>query len=138
VKQRLIAGAVFMSTLNLAQADQHAITQVINNYAQGTATADTKIIDHAFHHDFRVIALTKEGPRVIDKATYLSLLKDGKIGGIPRKLEVKHIEVQDKTAHARISLTSDKVVFNDQLQFIQEPQGWKIINNLTEVTAIQD
>ncbi len=127
-----------MSMFNPVQADQQAITQVIQDYAAGTAMLDITVIDQVFHDDFRVIALTQEGPRVIDKPMYLSLLKDGKIGGVPRILKVKHIEIQDKTAHATIILTSDKVVFNDQLQFIQDSQGWKIINNLTEVLAINN
>ena len=126
-----------MSMYNMAQADQQAITQVIHHYAEATASRDTKTIDQTFHADFRVVALTPEGPRILDKATYLTLLEGGKIGGIKRQLEVKHIEVQDKTAQAKISLTSDKVVFNDQLQLIQAPHGWQIVNNLTEVTPIQ-
>ena len=127
-----------MSMYNLAQADQQAITQVIHHYAEATASRDTKIIKQTFHDDFRVIALTAEGPRVLDKTTYLRLLEDGKIGGVKRKLEVKHIEIQDKTAHAKISLSSDTVIFNDQLQFIQAPQGWQIVNNLTEITPIEN
>ncbi len=127
-----------MSMFNAVQADQQAITQIIQDYAEGTATGDVVTIDQAFHDDFRVIALTQDGPRIIDKLMYLNLLKDGKIGGIPRRLKVKHIEIQDKTAHATITLSSDKVVFNDQLQFIQESQGWKIINNLTEVVVIKN
>lgn len=138
MKKLIIAGVVFMSMFNAVQADQQAITQIIQDYAEGTATGDVVTIDQAFHDDFRVIALTQDGPRIIDKLMYLNLLKDGKIGGIPRRLKVKHIEIQDKTAHATITLSSDKVVFNDQLQFIQESQGWKIINNLTEVVVIKN
>lgn len=126
-----------MSLSNLAQADQSAITQVINHYADATASRDATSIDQLFHSDFRVIALTADGPRVLDKQQYIALLKDEKIGGVPRALEVKHIDVQDKTAHAKISLTSEQVVFHDQLHLIQAPQGWQIINNLTEVTPIK-
>ncbi len=126
-----------MSMFNVEQADQQAITQLIQDYTEGTATGDIAVIDQTFHDDFRVIALTQEGSRILDKPTYLSLLKDGKIGGVSRVLKVKHIEIQDKTAHATITLTSDKVTFNDQLQFIQDSQGWKIINNLTQVLSIK-
>lgn len=127
-----------MSLSTLALADQTAITQVIHQYADATASRDVKVIENTFHDDFRVIALTAEGPRVLNKTSYLTLLTDKKIGGVPRTLNVKHIEVQGKTAHAHISLSSEEVVFHDQLQFIQAPQGWQIINNLTEVRPIKN
>jgi ketosteroid isomerase-like protein len=130
----LIVGAMIMSLSNLAQADQHAITQVIHHYADATASRDAATISRLFHDDFRVIALTEEGPRVLDKSQYLTLLKDEKIGGVARTLAIKHINVQDKTAHANVSLTSEKAVFHDQLHLIQTPEGWQIINNLTQVT----
>lgn len=127
-----------MSMYNTAQADQQAITQVIQHYADATASRDVKTINQTFHDDFRVIAITAEGPRVLDKSTYLKLLEDRKIGGMKRKLKVKNIEIQDQTAHANISLTGDTVIFHDQLQLIQAPQGWQIVNNLTEVTPVEN
>ena len=125
-----------MSMNQAALADQKAIEQVIQHYQVATFKRDTAILNQAFHADFRVVALTAEGPKVLDKASYMGLLEAGEIGGVERKLEVKHINVQGKTAHAQISLSSDKVVFNDQLQFVLMDKRWQIVNNLTQVTPI--
>ncbi len=125
-----------MSINVTAQADQQAIHQVIKHYQSATFTRDIKTLDKAFHDDFRVVALTADGPKVLDKVTYMGLLEAGKIGGVERELEVKHIEIQDKTAHAHIILSSQKAVFNDQLQLVFMDKGWQIVNNLTQVTPI--
>lgn len=136
MKNLLLLGIIIMSMNQAAQADPKAIKQVLQHYQEATYTRDMKLLDQAFHDDFRVVALTPEGPRVLNKDTYMSLLETGKIGGVERKLDIKHIDIEGKTAHAKISLSSEKMVFNDQLQLVLMDQGWQIVNNLTQVSSI--
>ena len=91
------------------------------------------MVDQSFHPDFRVVALTEQGVRVIDKESYLSLLGAKKIGGQLRTLLIKQISIQDHSAQVNVSLSGKKTVFNDPLQLLKQKGAWQIVNNLTEV-----
>jgi|GEM_PF-2158062 len=132
--KNLLTGALLMtlSSISIASNEQEII-QVIHNYAQGTETNNVSLIDQSFHPDFRVVALTEQGVRVIDKKSYLSLLGAKKIGGQQRTLLIKQLNIQSQTAQANVKLSGGKSVFNDKLQLLKQKGVWQIVNNLTEV-----
>ncbi len=109
------------------------IRQVIENYAAGADNRDAAKLETAFHDDFRVIALTAEGVRNIDKETYINLIREEKIGGVERVLKIEWITSKNDTARAEIRLKSPMVTFHDDLSFIKDQQVWRIVNNVTQV-----
>jgi hypothetical protein len=135
----VLIGALLMSLLiaqsNLSIAsNEQDIMQVIDNYVQGTEENNVSLIEQSFHPDFRVVALTEEGTRILDKQNYLNLLKAKKIGGTQRTLNIKQLNIQNQFALVSLSLEGEKVIFNDQLQLVQLHGTWQIVNNLTQVT----
>lgn len=125
-----------MALSSMAQSDRDEIMDVIYQYMDATEHNKVAVIDEIFHDDFRVMAHTVDGLRVLDKSTYLNLLREKKIGGNARSLDIKSIEMQSNTASAQIDLVGDKTVFHDRLQLIQSEGGWKIVHNLTEVSGL--
>jgi hypothetical protein len=121
--------------MNVTKTDENLnlIRQVIENYADGADKRDDTKLEKAFHEDFRVIALTAEGIRHMDKQTYLTLIRDEKIGGVDRTLEIEWITSKNDTARAEIRLKSPMVTFFDDLSFIKNQTGWQIVNNITQV-----
>jgi hypothetical protein len=124
--------------INQTKTDENLnlIRQVIENYAAGADQRDIDKLDKAFHENFRVIAVTDEGVRNLDKETYLNLIKGEKIGGVERDLEIEWITTKNDTARAEVWLKSGAVVFNDDLSFIRDQQEWQIINNVTQVVPV--
>jgi len=125
-----------MALSSMAKSDRDEIMDVIYLYMDATEHNKVAVIDEIFHDDFRVMAYTADGLRVLDKSTYLNLLREKKIGGNARNLDIKSIELQSNTASAQIDLVGDKAVFHDRLQLIQSEGGWKIVHNLTEVSGL--
>ena len=109
------------------------VMSVLKQYALGTEHSDTNMLNAAFHEHFRVVAMTKDGLRVINKKDYLSLIKAKKIGGNSRELSIQSIAGNENVMQVSLTLTGEKQVFNDQIGLIKEDKTWKILHNTTQV-----
>lgn len=84
-----------------------------------------------------MIALTADGVRKLDKNSYFKLIKDKKIGGVARKLNIIAADDDGHIGTAKVTLTGDKAVFHDHLTLIKTPTGWQIVANATRVAAVK-
>jgi hypothetical protein len=116
--------------------DLSPIKEVIEAYAKGADTRNLDALDTSFHDHFRVVAMTPEGVRNLDKQTYLQLIRDEKIGGVDRSLDIEWITADGDTARAEVTLSTPKAVFHDDLALIRDSGTWQIVNNVTRVEAI--
>ena len=125
------------TTLNQEQhpSVNQQVMNVINQYVKGTEFFDSTILDKAFHEKFRVVAMTQDGLRVINKQEYLSLIKAEKIGGNKRELEVLNVIESDTIMQISLTLSNEKQVFHDHLALIKENDYWEILHNTTHVTG---
>lgn len=121
--------------VNAATAnEQTAIQKVLEAYWQGADSQNTMTLSRVLHDDYRVIALTAEGNRLILKQDYLDLIKAKKIGGTPRQFEVIATDVSGDVAQSRLTLRSDAVTFHDHVTLTKSGTGWQLISNVTQVT----
>ncbi len=112
------------------------IRRVIETYATGADRRDIDALDTAFHDHFRVVAVTPDGIRNLDKRTYLDLARAEKIGGIARELDIEWITANGATARAEVRLKAPDKIFHDDLALVDEGHGWKIVNNVTRVEPV--
>lgn len=101
-----------------------AILSILQAYAQGTEQQSIDTLDEAFHPQFRVAIKTDENLRIIDKAAYLELIKDKKIGGEYRQLNVIALTVGESLAQVQLTLTGEKATFNDHLELVNINGQW--------------
>jgi hypothetical protein len=113
--------------------EEKKMEQVIRDYALGADTANIKLIENSFHENFQVVANTQDGVRAMDKKTYMSLLTAGKIGGTKRILNILKTENDGTIGTAKLTLTGDKVIFNDYLTLIKVGKNWSIVSNVTSI-----
>jgi len=136
-------GVIIMSLLSTVAANageqtlDKDVLQVLSNYAQGTERHDVAMLEKTFHKEFRVVAMTTDGLRVIDRESYLELIKDKKIGGHKRKLHIESILESEKVMQISLTLSGEKAVFHDHLQLIKQDKNWQIIHNSTQVKAAE-
>ena len=132
----LIKGMLMISTSNVVAggvSQQDSIKQTIKQYVMGAQTRDLDQMNQAFHKDFRVTALLPGKAMNLDKATYLKLMSDQKIGGNKRSFEITDLISQSKNlAVARVVITEKEKVFYDNLTLIYADKRWQILNNATE------
>ncbi|WP_316793705.1 nuclear transport factor 2 family protein [Pedobacter frigoris] len=115
------------------------ITQAVTDFVKGGDNSDTLLLDQVLHKDFRVTNngfMGTPGVTIIDKQQYLSNIKAGVFGGLPRQMKIEHIDSSGTVAMVKVRLESSEnhfVAYNSLI--LDTDNRWKIINNLAVVEA---
>ena len=113
------------------------IEQAITDFVKGGDNSDTILLDKVLHKDFRVTNngfMGTAGVTIIDKQKYLSNIKDGIFGGLPRKMTIESIDDNETIASVKLRLESSENNFVSYNSLVLDTDNeWKIINNLAVV-----
>lgn len=115
------------------------IQQAIINFVKGGDNSDTIMLDKVLHNDFRVTNngfLGTSGVTIIDKKKYLSNIKEGVFGGLPRIMKIESIDECETIAMVKLRLESSENYFVSYNSLVLDIDNeWKLINNLAVVEA---
>ena len=115
------------------------INQAIINFVKGGDNSDTILLDKVLHKDFRVTNngfMGTSGVTIIDKQKYLSNIKDGIFGGLPRIMKIENIDHSETIAMVKLRLESSENYFVSYNSLVLDIDNeWKLINNLAVVDA---
>lgn len=118
--------------------DQAAVEQTLSEFLTAGDLSSVDRLDAVLDPAYRITVnqfMGGEGVTVIDRSTYLQMISAGKLGGTPRSVELKSIEVVGNIAHVRAALTSDQLIFDSHYTFAQDKSGnWKLISDTPFVT----
>lgn len=98
------------------------------------------MLDKILHQDFRVTNngfMGTSGVTIIDKQKYLSNIRDGIFGGLPRTMTIESIDVSETIAMVKLRLESSENYFvsYNALALDTDNNEWKLINNPAVVEA---
>ena len=116
---------------------KNKIEQAIIDFVKGGDNSDTTVLDNVLHKDFRVTNngfMGTKGVTIIDKETYLSNIKKGVFGGLPREMTIISLDSSETIASVKLQLESDEnsfISYNSLVLAIDNE--WKIINNLAVI-----
>ena len=117
------------------------ITAAITGFVKGGDNRDTLLLDKVLHADFRVASsgfMGSPGVAIIDKQRYLSNIKDGIFGGLPRQMKIESIDDSGTIAMVKLRLESAENYFVSYNSLVLDTDGeWKIIHNLAVVESKQ-
>lgn len=115
------------------------IEQAIINFVKGGDNSDTVMLDKVLHKDFRVMSnrfMGTSSVTIIDKQKYLSNIKDGIFGGLPRIMTIESIDNSETIAMVKLRLVSSENYFISYNSLVLDTDNeWKLINNLAVVEA---
>lgn len=115
------------------------IEQAITHFVRGGDNSDTVMLDKILHKDFRVTNngfMGTPGVTLIDKQKYLSNIRDGIFGGLPRKMTIESIDDSETIAMVKLRLESSGNYFVSYNSLVLDSDNeWKLINNLAVVEA---
>lgn len=113
------------------------IEQAITNFVKGGDNRDTVLLDKVLHRDFRVANngfMGTAGVTIIDKQKYLSNIKEGIFGGLPRIMLIESIDDSDTVAIVKLRLESSENYFLSYNSLVLDIDNeWKLIHNLAVV-----
>jgi hypothetical protein len=115
------------------------IEQAIINFVTGGDNSDTVLLDKVLHNNFRVTNngfLGTSGVTIIDKKKYLSNIKEGIFGGLPRIMKIESIDNSETIAMVKLRIESSENYFVSYNSLVLDTdKEWKLINNLAIVEA---
>src|SRR6187431_1328767 len=113
------------------------INQTITHFVKGGDTSDIQLLNKVLHDDFRVTNngfMGTPGTTIIDKQKYLSNIKEGVFGGLPRKMIIESIDESNSIAMVKLRLESTENYFVSYNSLVLDTDDeWKLINNLAVV-----
>jgi hypothetical protein len=119
--------------------NKEKIEQAITNFVKGGDNSDTLLLDKVLHSDFRVTNngfMGTAGVTIINKEKYLTNIRNGVFGGLPRKLEIENIDENESIAMVKLRLESSENYFVSYNSLVLDTDNeWKLINNLAVVEA---
>lgn len=131
----LLAATISSFKSKSAISDQEKVEACIRRFVEGGDHQDQEMVASVIHENFRVVLNSGDGAmQLIDKPQYLSLMKQGKIGGTPRTLHIENIDVYgEKTAAVKVRLKSAKMTFYNYYSLVRVHEEWKLIQDLVHV-----
>lgn len=113
------------------------IEQAITNFVRGGDNSDVVMLDKILHKDFRINNngfMGIPGVTIIDKQKYLSNIREGIFGGLPRKMTIESIDQSNTIAMVKLRLESSENYFVSYNSLVLDTDNdWKLINNLAVV-----
>jgi Putative lumazine-binding len=117
------------------------IALAITNFVQGGDNSDSVLLDKVLHPDFRITNngfMGTSGVTIINKQQYLSNIKNGIFGGLPRIMTIESIDESETIAMVKLRLESSENNFLSYNSLVLDVDNeWKLINNLAVVEAIK-
>jgi Putative lumazine-binding len=115
-----------------ASAEQKAVEAATLQFLEGADKSDVTMLDAVMHAKYRVVLNRVFGDDVatLDKPTYLKMIADRKIGGIPRQSNILSVVVAGNVAAVEATTTSEKSDLHIFLNFVKEVDGkWRLVSD---------
>ncbi len=113
------------------------IEKTITNFVKGGDERNVELLNKVLHKDFRVTNngfMGTSGVTIIDKKDYLSKIKEGVFGGLPRMMTIENIDENQRIASVKLRIESSENNFVSYNSLVLDTDNeWKIINNLAIV-----
>ena len=123
---------------NTADRTHENVKAVIEKFIKAGDKCDGTQLNELLHSNFRVVANQLMGGTdvtIITKEQYLSLIRDGKLGGDERTYEILSLEVVNKNASAHVRIKGKVLSFDTFYHLIQLPEGiWQLVQDLPHAT----
>jgi nucleoid-associated protein YejK len=112
---------------------QKAVEAATMQFIEGGDKSDFAALDAVLHTQYRVLMnrIFGDAVTVLDKITYLQMIKDKKIGGVPRQTQILSVSVTENIAAVELTSNSAQAELHSYLHFIKEPDGkWRLVSDM--------
>lgn len=119
--------------------EDQKIELAIVHFVKGGDNSDIELLNKVLHKEFRVTNngfMGTESVTIIDKNEYLTKIRTGVFGGLPRKFTIESIDRTGRIASVKLSIESAENNFLSYNSLVLDPDNeWRLINNLAVVYA---
>lgn len=120
-------------------SEQKAVRAALNEFLAAGDAQNVARLETVLDPTYRIVInqfMGGEGVSVISRETYLQMIGDGKLGGTPRTVDIKSVEVVGNLAHVRALLSSSELNFNAHYTLAKDKAAkWKLVADAPFVSA---
>ena len=117
---------------------EEQVKKALEEFVSAGDSRNVAKLDELLHAHFRVVANQLMGAtavNVMTKQQYLTLIKEGKLGGDTRTLEILSLEIVSKNASAHVRLKGKALTFDTFYHLVQSNEGsWQLVQDLPFVS----
>ncbi|MCW7463685.1 nuclear transport factor 2 family protein [Leptospira limi] len=123
---------------NQNEKTKESLEKVFKTFISNIDARDVSSLENTFHDQFtdHVSVSGMEDLLVSNKEKYLQSLKDGKMGGLERKVQINSIDLVDNFGVVKANLQSTVMNFRTQYSFLWNQGDWKVIHALVSAEKI--
>lgn len=133
-----------MLACSALQAQDHqdlaGIETAVHDFARLGDQQDAKALDQLLHPQFRAVVnrlFGAEEVSLMDKAAYLQLIKDKKIGGDKRGVYILSVDVVNNNATVKARFEGKALRFTTFLSLVKNTDGgWQVIGDMPDIEKV--
>jgi hypothetical protein len=106
-----------------------AASQLIKAFAQAADRREVPALEALLHPGFRVVFTTAPdaAPVILDRAQFMQMVREGKIGGADRSVTVSHVGLVEGYASATASMAHANASFQGAYALIERKGQWQLL-----------
>lgn len=121
-------------------ADLLAEERAVEQFSAAGDQRNAAQLEALLHTEFRTVVNRQFGSEevsLMDKAVYLQLVKDEKIGGDEREVHLLNVEIVGNNATVQAVLLGKKLRFNSFFSLVKAADGnWQIIGDFPHIEQV--
>lgn len=129
------------TSTDMITTDSTAARAALTEFIRAADVRDLDRLERVLNPEFRVFVnqfMGKPGVTVIDRTTYLGMIRAEKLGGTPRTLGIKSVEVVGNNAYVRATLASKALHFESHYLLVEDQAGdWTVLSDIPYVTPVK-
>lgn len=129
----LLTGCLSIVGLIAQNNGEKSVKKALERYIDAGDKNDAGKLDKCLHTDFRVALYDgkEDKIKILDRATYLSFIKDKKFGGYERTSNYQSVEfIGEHMANVSIVLTSPgKPTLKNFYALVKEQRNWTVLQD---------
>lgn len=114
------------------------IETLIRSYTKALDSGNAEAAESWLDREFRVVLHNYKNSgatSIIDRETYLRMIRDGRVGGNNRELSVLLVDIQEKAALVKVRLAGEKTVFTNYYSLVSKDGQWLIVQDLPQISS---
>ena len=125
----------------IAETGKDKIVSAVNQFVKASDNRNAANLNKVLHHEFRAMVnrlFGSEDMSIMTKDTYLSLIKEEKIGGDDRKVNILKVDVVNHNAYVKAELHGKEYKFTTYILLAERPKGnWQVVSDMPFIEKVQ-
>lgn len=131
----VILGGMMITNQTKAEGNRDSLEKEFISVMRNIDERKVSEVESKFHGEYADSVYLKGSDTIFssNKTNYIQSLKDGKIGGVERKVRIHSIDLMDQFGFVKVELESKVMKFQSMYTFYWDQNEWKLIKAVVVV-----